>query len=214
MKLGARLILGGVATGGIFGSFIVLSNTPRVMAIWEAPMVSPDVVKFERVQVVDIDPERSKIRYDDPYPYYNRPVSPDTQDVCHYPSIEAPKFNEVMPRRPGINFDSPDIKLCVTEVSGRLCHPVRLPPTFPPRFLQGDHSGYCRVSFRFMENGKTTDVKVGLCTDDLLKKTTEAGVKQWVVSPDCNYRKAERSVKVRYDLTDESGTKLSLPPGF
>ena len=177
-------------------------------------MASPNLERT-MVQVVEIDPNRSKIRYDDnPYPYYIRPVSPDRQDVCHYPSMEAPKFNEVIPRRPDINFDSPSIQLFVTEVSDRSCHPIRLPPTFPPRFLQGDHSGYCRVSFRFMENGKTTDVKVGLCTDDLLKKTTEAAVRRWSIHPDCVQSHTEQSTSIRYELMDESGTRLPLPPGF
>lgn len=117
MKFFARLIVSGGAIGVIFGSVIVVAHTPRAMAIWEAPIASPSTDAIKQAYVVKIDPNHSKIRYDDdPYPYYIGPIRPDVLEVCSYPLIETPNFKEITPKRPDVKFDSSNIKLFISDV--------------------------------------------------------------------------------------------------
>ena len=46
--------------------------------------------------------------------------------------------------------------------------PVRIPHKFPPRFSQGNHSGYCTVRFDLNLQGQPINIETLICTSCLL----------------------------------------------
>lgn len=101
---------------------------------------------------------------------------------------------------------------------GACHHSVRFfPPKFPPKFLKGNHSGYCKVSFAFDKAGNTRDIEITSCTDDMLSLPTRQAVAKWYRSQG-NCRAAsnldQREIRtIRFDLRDEDGIVLPLPYG-
>jgi protein TonB len=95
---------------------------------------------------------------------------------------------------------------------------VRIPPVFPNRFLQGDYSGYCRVTFDVSPEGQPFNVSAQLCTNDQLKAPTLKSVQRWKYAPKIqNGRPVSRSgleTTIRFDLNDDRGQRLPLPTGF
>jgi len=95
---------------------------------------------------------------------------------------------------------------------------VRIPPVIPNRFLQGDHSGYCRVRFDISANGKPLNVTVALCTSKQLSAPSIKSVQKWNYTPKIqNGRAVSRSgleTTIRFDLKDKRGELLPLPKGY
>ena len=95
---------------------------------------------------------------------------------------------------------------------------VRIPPTFPSRFLQGDVSGYCRVRFDVNPKGQPFNVTATICTSNQLKSPTVRSVQKWKYAPKIqNGRPVSRSgleTTIRFDLKDERGEVLPLPSGY
>ena len=95
---------------------------------------------------------------------------------------------------------------------------IRIPPMFPPRFLQGNHSGYCKVKFDVDEKGVPFNVKTTFCTSSILSEDTSISVRKWRYSP--KYENGKAVIRpnvestVRFDLQDESGGKLPFPDGY
>lgn len=95
---------------------------------------------------------------------------------------------------------------------------VRVPPVFPARFMQGNHSGYCKVRFDISAQGKPFNVDTVMCTNSQLRGPTIKSVQKW------NYKPAVRNgvgvtrsgveTKIRFDLADERGQRLALPSGY
>lgn len=102
---------------------------------------------------------------------------------------------------------------------GGVCHhSVRyFPVEFPPSFLNGNHSGSCKVSFAFDNAGNTQDINIVTCTDDILSLPTRQAVAKWYRSKgNCSAASNldERETRtLRFDLKDQSGTLLPLPHG-
>ena len=94
----------------------------------------------------------------------------------------------------------------------------RIAPTFPPRFSQGNHSGYCTVRFDVTPEGQTYNIETLKCSSNQLESATIKSVKTWKYCPKVVDGKAVTRMgiesKIRFDLMDENGVKLPLPEGF
>lgn len=95
---------------------------------------------------------------------------------------------------------------------------VRIPPIFPPSFLQGDHSGYCRVKFDINTQGQTFNITTTECTDPILADATIKSVQKWRYNPKIlDGRPSVRpgvASKVMFALADERGNALPMPKGY
>ncbi len=118
-------------------------------------------------------------------------------------------------------FESPKIDASNFKitVSDRDAQPlVRIPPIFPPRFLQGDNSGYCKVRFDVSPEGQPFNVQTTTCTSRQLEGATKKSVQKWKYNPKIvDGRPVSRSgveSTIRFDLQDERGRKLPLPSGY
>lgn len=118
-------------------------------------------------------------------------------------------------------FDAPEIDASNFKitVSDRDAQPlVRIPPIFPPRFLQGDNSGFCKVRFDVSPEGQPFNVQTTVCTSNQLESATKKSVQKWKYNPKIvDGRPTSRSgveSTIRFDLQDERGRKLPLPSGF
>lgn len=120
------------------------------------------------------------------------------------PEFEAPKI------------DKQSFKI---QVSDRDAQPlVRIPPIMPPRFTQGDNSGYCKVRFDVSPEGQPFNIDTYRCTSSQLKSATVKSVQKWKYNPKIvEGRSVSRSgveTTIRFDLADERGRKLPLPSGY
>ena len=118
-------------------------------------------------------------------------------------------------------FESPKIDASNFKitVSDRDAQPlVRIPPIFPPRFLQGNNSGYCKVRFDVSPEGQPFNVDAYTCTSSSLKNATIKSVQKWKYNPKIvDGRGVSRSgveTTIRFDLQDERGRKMPLPSGY
>lgn len=118
-------------------------------------------------------------------------------------------------------FESPKIDASNFKitVSDRDAQPlVRIPPIFPPRFLQGDNSGYCKVRFDVSPEGQPFNVMTTVCTSKQLERATTKSVQKWKYNPKIvDGRSVSRSgveSTIRFDLQDERGRTLPLPSGY
>lgn len=120
------------------------------------------------------------------------------------PEFETPKI------------DKANFKIAVSDRDAQPL--VRIPPIFPPRFLQGDNSGYCKVRFDVSPEGAPFNVQTTTCTSSQLERATTKSVQKWKYNPKIvDGRPVSRTgveSTIRFDLQDERGRKLPLPRGF
>ena len=120
------------------------------------------------------------------------------------PTFEAPEI------------DRTDFKITVSDRDAQPL--VRIPPSFPPRFSQGNNSGFCTVRFDVSPEGQPFNVQTVVCTSNQLKSATVKSVQKWKYNPKIvDGRAVARSgveSKIRFDLQDERGRKLPLPSGY
>lgn len=101
-------------------------------------------------------------------------------------------------------------------VSDRDAQPlVRPQPNMPPRFLEGNHSGHCKVKFDVSPEGSPFGVVNTFCTSRLLERESIRSVEKWKFAPkivdgrSVSMRGVESAV--RYNLLDERGRTLPEP---
>ena len=118
-------------------------------------------------------------------------------------------------------FESPKIDASNFKitVSDRDAQPlVRIPPVVPPRFLQGDNSGYCKVRFDVSPEGQPFNIQNTVCTSRLLERATIRNVQKWKYNPKIvDGRSVSRSgveTTIRFNLEDERGKILPVPSGY
>ncbi|MEP4051424.1 MAG: TonB family protein [Litorimonas sp.] len=120
------------------------------------------------------------------------------------PEFETPKI------------DASNFKITVSDRDAQPL--VRIPPIFPPRFLQGDNSGYCKVRFDVSPEGQPFNVVTTVCTSRQLERATVKSVQKWKYNPKIvDGRSVSRSgveSTIRFDLQDERGRTLPLPSGY
>ena len=148
-----------------------------------------------------------------------QPVLNRTSD----PFVQNPHDDRKIYAAPKPNFSRTkaviDIKSIFAGVS--TCghnHGFQNAPPFPREFLSGNHSGYCKFSFDYDEDGQAENVEITECTDAILEKPTLDAVKLWrrstgncAIPTDENIR---QSSTIRFDLVDEYGRRLPLPNGY
>lgn len=120
------------------------------------------------------------------------------------PEFEAPKI------------DRQNFKIAVSDRDAQPL--VRIPPVFPPRFMQGNNSGYCRMRFDVSPEGQPFNVVAATCTSSQLERASVKNVQKWKYNPKIvDGRPVSRSgveTKIQFDLEDERGDKLPLPSGY
>jgi len=115
------------------------------------------------------------------------------------------------------NIDSKSIKNDLKlSNSDRDAQPlVRIPPMMPPRFLEGENSGFCRVKFDVSPDGQPFNVETTYCTSASLARPTIQSVQKWKYNPKIvdGSRVARTGVesKVTSLLQDERGRPLPFP---
>ena len=103
-------------------------------------------------------------------------------------------------------------------VSDRDAAPLmRIPPIFPPKILQGNYSGYCKMRFDVSAEGQPYNITDVLCTSPLLEEASRSSIEKWRYDPKIlDGRPAKRvgvETTIRFDLSDASGKLLPMPPG-
>ena len=120
------------------------------------------------------------------------------------PEFEAPKI------------DAQNFKIAVSDRDAQPL--VRIPPIVPPRFLQGDNSGYCKVRFDVSPEGQPFNVQTTVCTAKVLERATIKNVQKWKYNPKIvDGRSVSRSgveTTIRFNLQDERGKILPVPSGY
>jgi protein TonB len=118
-------------------------------------------------------------------------------------------------------FESPKIDASNFKitVSDRDAQPlVRIPPVVPPRFLQGDNSGYCKVRFDVSPEGQPFNIEMKVCTTRILESASRKNVQKWRYNPKIvEGRPTARSgveTTIRFNLEDDRGRILPVPNGY
>lgn len=146
-------------------------------------------------------------------------LPPYTKTVSH-PYFENPHDNRqtYAALKPKHLQTKPDIDIGEVFAGALSCnwnHGVRIPPQFPSEFLQGNTSGFCRISYGFSAEGQANDVEIINCTHEDLAETTRQAVRKWRRPPaNCseeNARGGRQLSTIRYDLVDEDGELLPYP---
>jgi len=113
-------------------------------------------------------------------------------------------------------IDKQNFKIAVSDRDAQPL--VRIPPVFPPRFMQGNNSGYCKVRFDVSPEGQPFNVDAYLCTTKQIKSATVKSVQKWKYNPKIvDGRPVARSgveSTIRFDLQDERGRVLPMPSGY
>jgi len=212
-RYGVVLPLAAIMTAGLTLTMATLVATEF------QPQDKSETANFEINPVVEDIPEPVKSAKLDPIEKVIIPPPPEPLDIKKA-TIERPAPVELPGRK--VEFDpttidfggGPDLGLIDKDPTPL----VRIPPTFPTRFLQGDMSGYCRVRFDVSPEGQPYNVMTTLCTSVQLEKPTVKSVRRWKYAAQTrNGRPVARSgleTVVRFDLKDERGEVLPLPEGY
>ena len=115
--------------------------------------------------------------------------------------------------RPDSSFSKIELKLKPEIPRNISCHGhvTRLPPKFPPRFVVGNHSGFCKIAFVYDETGHAAEIDIMSCTHESLEKSTRDAVQNWHACGDRPAAHQRQIITVRYDLMDEKGEFLPYP---
>jgi len=213
LRYGVVLPLAAVFTVGLtltMAGLVAAEFTPQdktEVASYEINPVVEDIpdhirdIRLDPLQLVEVPPPAERL-------------PTDKSDLVREPIVEVIS-EEIVFEVADLDFD----KAFDLQVIDRDPAPiVRIPPVIPSRFLQGDHSGYCRVQFDIGANGKPLNVTVALCTSKQLSAASIKSVQKWNYTPEIqNGRAVSRSgleTTIRFDLTDERGRLLPLPSGY
>lgn len=169
-------------------------------------MDETDIIILDRT--VTIDPLR-KVEVPPP------PTPIDTIKTAEVVVPDTPLGGAIEP------FDPPDLdfKLGAIVESDAEAKPIlRIPPVTPPRFLQGNHSGYCKVVFDVSPEGQPFNVFVSRCTNRMLESATIKSVQKWKYKAKVrDGRAVSRSgvqTTVQFNLEDERGALLPVPSEY
>ena len=204
-----------IAAGLTFGLFLLM----RVLISAEfSPQEKIEVGEFE------ISPKVEKIQVADPtieLTEYEKVETPPPPPILERVKAEQPKekFTKIVGTTDV--FDPFVIKIDHSPISiiEREAQPIfRTPPIFPPRFLQGNNSGYCKVRFDVSAEGLPFNIRAIKCTSSQLKSASIKSVHKWKYNPKIVQGRAVARTgvesKIRFDLQDERGRTLPLPNGI
>lgn len=120
------------------------------------------------------------------------------------PEFEAPKI------------DRGNFKI---QVSDRDAQPlVRIPPVTPPRFLEGDNSGYCEMQFDVSPEGQPFNVTAKKCSSSILERASIKNVGKWKYNPKIvdglAVSRSGVQTRITFILQDERKRQLPFPKGY
>ena len=168
--------------------------------------------KVEKIEVLEQSVEVAEVqRVDTP------PPPPQIERAqADKPTEKIASLEGAIPTFEAPEIDRTDFKITVSDRDAQPL--VRIPPSFPPRFSQGNNSGFCTVRFDVSPEGQPFNVQTVVCTSNQLKSATVKSVQKWKYNPKIvDGRAVARSgveSKIRFDLQDERGRKLPLPSGY
>ena len=201
-----------IAAGLTFGLFLLM----RVLISAEfSPQEKTEVGQFE------INPKVEKIQVADPtieLTEYEKVETPPPPPLLERVKAEQPteKITEITGSSDVFVPPVIDIPHTSIRVSDRDAQPIlRTPPIVPPRFLQGNNSGYCKVRFDVSAEGLPFNVQALKCTSSQLKSASIKSVQKWKYNPKMQDGRAVARTgvesKIRFDLKDDRGRILPLP---
>ena len=204
-----------IAAGLTFGLFLLM----RVLISAEfSPQEKTEVGQFE------INPKVEKIQVADPtieLTEYEKVETPPPPPILERVKAEQPteKITEITGSSDVFVPPVIDIPHTSIRVSDRDAQPIlRTPPIFPPRFLQGNNSGYCKVRFDVSAEGLPFNIRAIKCTSSQLKSASIKSVHKWKYNPKIVQGRAVARTgvesQIRFDLKDERGRTLPLPNGI
>ena len=92
---------------------------------------------------------------------------------------------------------------------------LRISPSMPPKFMDSDFSGYCRVRYDVDKMGHVFNVKAVKCTNDVLERPAIGAVQKWKYFPGrrngnaVNYSGVE--VYINFQVYDHRGNPQPYP---
>lgn len=132
------------------------------------------------------------------------------------PSEKIASIEGAIPEFESPKIDASNFKITVSDRDAQPL--VRIPPISPPRFLQGDNSGYCKVRFDVSPEGAPFNITTTVCTTKVLERATIKNVQKWKYNPKIvDGRSVSRSgveTTIRFNLQDERGKILPVPNGY
>ncbi len=190
-------------------ALIATEFTPQDKAKTASFEINPQVIEI----VEPLRPDQP-----DPLKEIETPPPPPRIEVVKTAAVDSPII-EMVGRKTEFRMKKIDIN---TDVKIRVDTPptphVRIPPIFPTRFLQGDVSGYCRVTFDISADGLPMNVATTTCTNSQLSSPTVKSVQKWKYAPEIRdglpVSRSGMETVIRFDLKDERGNVLPLPSGF
>lgn len=147
------------------------------------------------------------------------PQRPNVPDLCTYPEMKNPHDDRqtYIAPKPSLSTSKIDIEMEPIGSGAQSCirRGWKFPPKFPPRFLQGNTSGFCKFSFTYNADGRAVDIEIIDCSHDVLAAPTLQAVKRWQwFGSNCseeNRQDQRQTQTMRYDLIDEDGNILPYP---
>jgi len=196
----------------------LMLSMSKMIATEFSPQDKSEVYSFQINPVVEEPP--IDIAIDEPDPLVDVEIPPARPKVSIDP-IPAVKVasNDYISDAPPLTLPPIEFNSSNPIIPDKEAQPlVRIPPTFPTRFLQGNHSGYCEMRFNVSAEGKPYDVAATNCTHNMLEGASKKAVLKWSYAPKIQNGGAVArqgvQTRIRFDLSDERGKKLPLPSGF
>ncbi len=168
--------------------------------------------KVEDIKVVERETKVDKVKK-----VITPPPPPQIERAkADKPSEKIASIEGAIPEFESPKIDASNFKITVSDRDAQPL--VRIPPIFPPRFLQGDNSGFCKVRFDVSPEGQPFNVATTVCTSSQLERATIKSVQKWKYNPKIvDGRSVSRSgveSTIRFDLQDERGRTMPMPSGF
>ena len=171
--------------------------------------INPQVEKIEVIEREIEVAELQRVETPPPPPQIERAQAETPTEKIASLEGSIPEFEP-----PTINKQSFKI-----TVSDRDAQPlVRLQPNIPPRFLSGDNSGYCKMTFDVSPEGQPFNIQANVCTTSIIKSSSIKTVQRWKYNPKIvDGRPVGRTgveTTIKYNLDDGRGNILPVPKGF
>ncbi len=201
-------------------TLLLLFSMARLIATEFTPQDKLPTASFDINPVPDDILPPDDISKPDPLKKVDVPSPPPSLDVVKVAEVALPvievggKELEWDPTLIDIGINTGEIIVADADEQPT----VRIPPVFPPRFSQGNHSGYCNVRFDVSAQGAPFNVEAISCTNRQLTSATVKSVQKWKYKAAIENGQgvSRRGLKstIRFDLRDERGDVLPLPNGY
>ena len=168
--------------------------------------------KVEDIKVIERETKVDKVRK-----VITPPPPPQIERAkADKPTEKIASIEGAVPEFESPKIDASNFKITVSDRDAQPL--VRIPPQIPPRFLQGDNSGYCKVRFDVSPEGQPFNIQTTVCTSRVLERSTIKNVQKWKYNPKIvDGRSVSRTgveTTIRYNIQDERGKLLPVPSGY